>query len=77
MTAQPLIADMPRDISMTGGYIIRVTALDAATGATIAGVNVSGVVITALNVGTGQIESFPGNDLTVLPLFELPAANSE
>jgi len=53
--AQPLIADMPREIVMTGDYIIRVTALDAATGATVSGVNISNVVITALDVTSGGV----------------------
>ena len=53
--AQPLIADMPRDITLSGAYLLRVTALDAATGATVSGVTVSNVVITAIDVNSGEI----------------------
>lgn len=37
---------MAPGIEVVGDYIIRVTALDATTGNTVAGVNVSNVVIT-------------------------------
>jgi len=46
----PLLADLPADLDLEGGYTIRITALDPATGATVPGVKVSGVVITAVNV---------------------------
>lgn len=55
--AQPVIADMPRDVDLTGDYIIRITALNQSTGATVSGVTVSDVVITARNVLTGEIVS--------------------
>lgn len=74
MTAQPLIADLPRDIGLTGDYTIRITALNAATGAQVSGVNVSNVVITALDVGTGQVGTFPGGGGPLLPIFEMPGS---
>ena len=53
--AQPLIADLPRDLDLTSNFIIRITALNQATGATVSGVTVSDVVITAIDVQGGGI----------------------
>jgi hypothetical protein len=36
----PLVASMPQELDLDSGYTLRVTALDAATGAVVAGVNV-------------------------------------
>lgn len=72
--AQPLIADLPRDILLTGDYIIRVTALNAATGATVSGVNVSNVAITVLDVATGQVTSGSPDAGDLEQIFEMPNA---
>lgn len=56
--AAPLIADLPRNIELTSDFMIRVTALNPATGATVSGVTVSDVVITAVDVETGDVTTF-------------------
>ena len=38
---------MPDDLNMQAGYSLRVTAIDATTGALVTGVNIGQVVITA------------------------------
>ena len=43
MAAAPIKVPLAPDISCVGGYIVRLTALDATTGATVAGVVVSSV----------------------------------
>ena len=53
--AAPLIADLPRDIDLTSSFIIRITALNQTTGATVSGVTVSNVVITAVDVQGGGV----------------------
>lgn len=50
---QPLIASLPLDLIMSSGYVVRVTALDPATGATITGVTVSQVTFQVRPVNTG------------------------
>lgn len=72
--AQPLIADLPRNIDLSGDYIIRVTALSPTSGATVSGVTVSGVVITALNVITGEIVSGSPGGGALEPIFEMPGS---
>lgn len=58
MTAQPLIAPLPEGIELVSDYIIRITALNPATGASVSGVTVSDVVITAVDVATGDVTTF-------------------
>jgi hypothetical protein len=41
---------MPADLDLDGGYILRVTALDPATGDTVSGVNVSNLEILAVDL---------------------------
>ena len=53
--AQPLDVNMPEGLDVQKGYTLRVTALDPTTGATVAGVNITTVVITA-----DQLEGFSG-----------------
>ena len=48
---QPLIADLPQLLDLDSGYTLRITALDAATGNQVAGVQVSKVIIMAANLG--------------------------
>lgn len=50
MSAPPLIAGLPPDLDLGGGYIIRFDAVDPATGATVSGVKVSGVSIDAADL---------------------------
>lgn len=64
--AAPLIASLPRDIDLSGDYIIRITALNSSTGAVVSGVNVSNVVITALDVASGTITTFDADSNPLL-----------
>lgn len=52
---QPLIADLPPDMDLDGGYQIRITALNPSSGAVVSGVTVSNVMILAEAVGTGSL----------------------
>ena len=53
-----MTAGLPQGLELTGGFIIRVTATDGTSGATVSGVNVSNVVITASDLTT-QGEDLP------------------
>lgn len=55
--SQPLIAPLPPDLDLPDGYIVTWAAIDATTGADVAGVVVSGVSIfgTALGDGGGGV----------------------
>lgn len=55
-------AGIAPDLDMADGFILQFTALDASTGAVVAGVNVSQATITVENVGGGDL-----GDLLVLP----------
>lgn len=57
--AQPLIASMPKDLDLGGGWIVRLTAVDPTTGAAVSGVKVSNVVIT-VDPLAGAVEQPPG-----------------
>jgi len=54
--AKPLSIALPPDHILTGGYTVRVTALDPDTGAVVSGVDVSNVTI--------QVEQYAGGDLS-------------
>ena len=43
----PLVAGLPPDLDIDGGYILRFEAVDPSTGAAVSGVNVSAVAIGA------------------------------
>ncbi|MGH2835422.1 MAG: hypothetical protein ACRDUT_00070 [Mycobacterium sp.] len=54
MSPAPLIAGLPPSLDLGAGMTIRVTALDAATGDLVSGVNIDTSVITANDLsGTG------------------------
>ena len=50
MSAPPLVAGLPPDLDIDGGYILRFDAVDPVTGATVAGVKVSAVAIGAADL---------------------------
>lgn len=58
---EPLKAGLPPDMEIGVGYIVRLTALDATTGAVVAGVSISDASIFATHLG-GPLE-----DLVPLP----------
>lgn len=49
----PVNAALPPAIELEGGYVIRLAAVNAATGAAVAGVKVSGLVITGHDLSGG------------------------
>ena len=54
----PLVAGLPPDLDIDGGYILRFDAVDPATGATVSGVKVSAVAI-----GAADLASTAGTEL--------------
>jgi hypothetical protein len=64
--AKPLEAGMPRDLDLVGTYTIRFAALDPTSGAAVAGVKVSNMVLTvAPQAGTDPIDLAYGPYLLV------------
>jgi hypothetical protein len=57
--AQPLIVTLPPGLDLWPGCIIRVTAVDPATGATVAGVRVSNISIEGVSDTPGLLASGP------------------
>lgn len=55
--AQPLTVAMPPSLNLWDGCIIRVTAIDATTGALVAGVTVQDVSIEVAQEGTANLNS--------------------
>lgn len=52
----PLIAGLPPDCVLSAGYVVRLTALDPATGATVSGVNLQNVSVFVTDLGsTGDV----------------------
>jgi hypothetical protein len=72
MPAQPLIASLPLDLVMASGYVIRLTALNPSTGATITGVVVSDVTFQVRPVNIGPDGTTDG--AAPLPLL-VPASD--
>lgn len=71
--AEPLVARIPESVALAGDYIIRVTAVDSATGAIVEGVNVSNVTVTALDVATREtVETIVTETPTVTPPPSVP-----
>ena len=50
MAAPPLIAGLPPDLDLPGGYTFRFDAVDPVTGATVSGVLVSAVAVGAADL---------------------------
>lgn len=69
--AAPMKAGIPPGMDLTDGYIIQFTALDAATGTVVTGVNVSNASLLVDNLGGGDLEA---GFADIEPLFTpLPA----
>jgi hypothetical protein len=54
--AKPLTVALPPNLELSDGYVIRVTALDAATGNEVAGVKVSDIAFEIENRGAGSLD---------------------
>ena len=58
--SQPLVVSMAPNIIVSGGYTLRVTAVNAATGAVVAGVNISDVSFEVEDLrGSGESGLYP------------------
>lgn len=57
--AQPLIVTLPPNLDLWPGCIIRVTAVDPTTGATVAGVTVSNISIEGVSDTESRLEYGP------------------
>lgn len=68
--AAPVLAPMPDGLILGSGYTLRVTALDAATGDLVAGVNVG------LEVITGTPSAGAGGDFATGPYMLVPGPNA-
>lgn len=67
--AAPMKAGIPPDVDIKDGYVIQFTALDAATGAVVAGVNVSEASLLVVNVESGNLnEGFTYEEPLWIPL---------
>lgn len=49
---EPLIASLPLDLVLSSGYVIRLTALDESTGATVTGVRATDVAFQVRPINT-------------------------
>jgi len=56
--AQPLEAPMPPDLDLPDGYVVVWAAIDATSGADVAGVVVSGVSLFGRVIGLGASDTF-------------------
>jgi hypothetical protein len=53
----PLTVALPPGLDLRGGCIIRLAALDAATGNEVAGVKVSNITLEVDDIGGGSLQS--------------------
>jgi len=67
MATSTLIAGLPPELELTDGYIIRLTAIDATTGADVAGVVVNNAAIYAQNVGGGSAGDLASGPFLLVP----------
>jgi hypothetical protein len=61
--AEPFDLPMPPNLVCVGDYVIRVTAIDPTTGATVSGVNVTEITMQVDNTGGTDLE--PGNPILI------------
>lgn len=64
---QPLIAPLAPNLELGAGCVVRVTALNASTGATVAGVVLSQVSIYVVNVGEGAASDLQSGPFLLVP----------
>lgn len=57
--SKPLTVSLPPDLDLSAGYTIRVTALDADTGAEVAGVTVSEIAFEVDSHGASSLNFGP------------------
>lgn len=56
---QPLVAGLPPDLVLSAGYVVRLTALDPASGAVVSGVTVADVSFMVRPLTTGDVDGAP------------------
>lgn len=69
--AQKLNVSMPQDLDLTGGWSVRITAVDA-SGNAVSGVNVSDMAIIADTPNPATSGDLGGNGFTVGPYMLVP-----
>lgn len=57
---------MPRDLDLTGSFIVRLTALDPTSGSVVAGITVSSLVVMVADLAANLPS---GGGFTVTPLL--------
>lgn len=67
--AQKLTASMPENMDLDGTYTVRWAALDPATGADVAGVEISNAAMLVSQVSPGGADELEGSGFTLEPLF--------
>lgn len=65
---QPFDLPLPPNLYLSGGYTVRVTAIDPTSGAVVSGVNVSDVTL--------QVEQIAGGDLASGPFMLVPGPSA-
>lgn len=63
----PATAAMPPNLDLDSGYTIRVTALDPTTGASVAGVVLTNVIIMARNMGASDSSALATGPWLLVP----------
>ena len=66
--AAPLVVPMTPGLTVSGDYIVRVTALDATTGNLVTGVKVSAGAILANDVAQVAVEEVPVPEPLLVPV---------
>lgn len=67
MSAAPLVAGLPPNLQLNDGYVVRLTAIDASTGATVSGVTVSDATIQVVNLGGGSAQLLASGPYSLVP----------
>lgn len=63
----PVTAALPPKLVLAAGSVIRVTALDPTTGATVAGVTLTNVSLYVRNTTTGALSQLAFGDWQLVP----------
>lgn len=69
--AQPFLEPLPPDLHLGAGCVVRFTAIDPTTGATVAGVQVTDAMVVLTNLTGG-----PASDLEFGPFQLVPGTNA-
>lgn len=64
----PMKTGLPPDCILSAGYIVRLTALDATTGATVAGVTLSDITFFVTDMAPGILDEGEAPEPLLVPL---------